>query len=124
MVLVDTDVLINALNGKAETISLLKKIGYENLIISSITLMEIYQGALNKSQLVKLKKNLSYYDVLHLDFLISQKAVELVAEFKLSHGLTMPDAMIAASAITHNIPLCTYNIQDFKFIKELILFKT
>lgn len=124
MVLLDTDVLINALNGKVETISLLKKIGYENLIISSITLMEIYQGALNKSQLVKLKKYLTYYDVLHLDFLISQKAVELVTEFKLSHGLTMPDAMIAASVITHNLPLCTYNIQDFKFIKELILFKT
>jgi hypothetical protein len=124
MVLVDTDVLIDALNGRDEAISLLKKIGYENLIISSITLMEVYQGAINKSQLIKLKKNLAYYDVLHLDFLISQKAIELVGEFKLSHGLSMPDALIAASAITHNIPLCTYNIQDFKFIKELILFKT
>ena len=124
MVLVDTDVLIDALNGKDGAISLIKKIGFVNTILSSITLMEVYQGAINKSQLIKLKKNLSYYDILHLDFSISQKAIELISEFKLSHGLSMPDALIAASAITHNIPLCTYNIQDFKFIKELILFNT
>ena len=123
MVLIDTDVLINALNGKQDSVALLKKIGYENLIISSITLMEIYQGALNKAQLIKLKKNLSYYDVLHFDFLISQKSIELIGDYKLSHGLSIPDSIIAASAIVHNIPLCTYNFQDFKFIKELILFK-
>ena len=34
-----------------------------------------------------------------------------------------PDAIIAASSITYNLTLFTYNIKDFKFIKELNLYK-
>ncbi|MCB1177387.1 MAG: hypothetical protein KDK36_07400 [Leptospiraceae bacterium] len=48
MTLVDSDVIIQALNGNLETIQLLKKIGLNEIVISSITLMEIYQGALIK----------------------------------------------------------------------------
>ncbi|MCB1177388.1 MAG: PIN domain-containing protein [Leptospiraceae bacterium] len=66
---------------------------------------------------------MAFYDVVHFDYSISQKSIELIENYKLSHGLKIPDSIIAASAIVHNIPLLTYNIQDFKFIKGLILYK-
>jgi len=40
-----------------------------------------------------------------------------------SHGLAVPDALIAATAIVNNVKLYTLNVKDFKFIDELILYK-
>ena len=45
----------------------------------------------------------------------------LIEQFAKSHGLLIPDAIIAATAIIHEIPLYTENIKDFKFIPNLEL---
>jgi len=39
-----------------------------------------------------------------------------------SHGLQIPDALIAATAICHDMELLTYNVKDFKFIQGIKLF--
>ena len=49
--------------------------------------------------------------------------MQLIQDYKLSHDLQIPDAIIAALSITFDIPLFTYNIKDFKFIPELNLYK-
>jgi predicted nucleic acid-binding protein len=43
-------------------------------------------------------------------------------KYKLSHGLLIPDAIIAATAITYDLKLFTYNIKDFIFISGIRLF--
>jgi predicted nucleic acid-binding protein len=40
-----------------------------------------------------------------------------------NHHLALPDAMIAATAVIAEMELFTYNIKDYQFIPELILFK-
>lgn len=45
-----------------------------------------------------------------------------MADFSLSHNLTLPDAFIAATAIFHDIPLYTLNKKDFRFIPGLRLY--
>jgi predicted nucleic acid-binding protein len=60
-----------------------------------------------------MKKVLKYYDVLHFDQEISEKAIQLIDNYKLSHNLQIPDAIIGATALVHNIPLFTYNLKDF-----------
>jgi predicted nucleic acid-binding protein len=42
-------------------------------------------------------------------------------QYRLSHGLLIPDALIAATAINFNIPLLTKNQSDYRFIKEVNL---
>jgi len=42
--------------------------------------------------------------------------------FRLSHNLQIPDAIIAASAVTFKLPLFTYNLKDFKFIPNIRLY--
>lgn len=119
MILCDTNVFIHAFNGNKETIAQLEIIGLDNIVLSAITLMELYQGMGNKAELAQMKKKLRYYDIIHVDSHISRMAIELIERFKLSHSLQIPDAIIGATAIVYNIPLYTYNIKDFNFMPNI-----
>ena len=44
----------------------------------------------------------------------------LIFKYAKSHNLTIPDALIAATA-KRNIPLFTLNLKDFKYIDEINL---
>jgi predicted nucleic acid-binding protein len=47
----------------------------------------------------------------------------LIDEYSLSHGLKIPDALIAASALALNMELFTYNLKDFSFIPDIKLYQ-
>jgi predicted nucleic acid-binding protein len=123
MVLCDTNIFIHAFNGDAKTISALQSIGYDNILLSSITVMELYQGMGNKKELQEMKKKIKYYDVIEVDVEISKLATQLIDQFNLSHRLLIPDAIIAACAVVHQIELFTYNVKDFQFIPDIKLYK-
>ncbi len=122
MILCDTNILIHAFNGDSITLSNLKNIGIENIILSSITIMELYKGMGNKQELNILKRKLKFYDIAHINSNISMLALDLTEEYNLSHGLDIADALIAATAVELNLYLFTYNIKDFKFIPNLKLY--
>ena len=122
MILCDTNIFISAFNGREDTIQNLEEIGLDNIIISSITLMELYQGMGNKEELAKMKKRLKFYDVIHIDKEISEKSVELISLYKLSNHLQIPDAIIAATSLVKDIPLYTYNRKDFEYIESINLY--
>lgn len=44
-------------------------------------------------------------------------------EYSLSHRLSVPDGLIAATALTEDISLYTHNLKDFRYIKGIKLFK-
>ncbi len=123
MVLCDTNIFISAFNGKADTIDQLNKIGLAGIVLSSITVMELFQGMNNKTELAQMKKKIKYYDVVQIDEVISQKAIEFIETYKLSHSLQIPDAIIGATAVVYQIPLYTYNVKDFDFLPGIIQYE-
>ena len=44
-------------------------------------------------------------------------------KYVLSHKLALPDGLIAASAMAHDIELYTLNIKDYGFIDGIKLYK-
>ena len=120
MVLCDTNILIHAFNGRPDTIQELQNIGYPNIILSAITVMELLQGMGNKTELAQMKKKLKYFDIIQLDDEISEKAIDLIEKFRLSYNLQIPDAIIGATSIVHQIPFFTYNLKDFQFMPDMI----
>ncbi len=122
MVICDTNVVIEFLKGNEKTREDFKKIGINNLALSAITVMEIYYGAINKRELVKLKQVLSNFTIFNLNEEITATAIYLIEQYAKSHGLDIPDALIASTALNNNLTLWTYNLKDFRFIKNLILF--
>ena len=120
-VILDTNILIEILKNDKQTISIVEQI--ENYCISEITKMELFYGALNKNELKKLHKFLSFFEIIPIEREISQKASELIYKYAKSHNLTIPDGLIAATSIVYDFKLLTYNIKDFKYIEELKLYK-
>jgi len=49
----------------------------------------------------------------------SQRSVELFKRFSLSHGLSIPDALIAAIVLESKALLITGNLRHFQFIPGL-----
>jgi predicted nucleic acid-binding protein len=122
IILVDTDILIDVSRSIATAVNRIKE--EENkakLSISIITNMELIVGCRNKIELQNSNEFLSRFDLINLDQFTSNKALELLSQYRLSHGLLIPDALIAASAIIFNVPLLTKNQGDYRFITGLKL---
>jgi predicted nucleic acid-binding protein len=83
--------------------------------------MELTVGCRNKNEFADLKKFLRRFQILPISSDVSDAAVELLNKYNLSHGLLIPDALIAATAITFNEPLATKNQRDFRYIGGLNL---
>jgi predicted nucleic acid-binding protein len=56
-----------------------------------------------------------------LNDFISTIAVDLLRQYRLSHGLLIPDALIAATALYLNMDFATKNQRDYRFIENLKL---
>ena len=121
MILCDTNVIIETLKGDEKTIKIMESIGLENIAISSVTVMELYFGALNKRELNKIKKHLKALNIVHFDNNISELSVSMIESYSKSHGLQIPDAIIAATALSLEIKLFTLNLKDFRYIDGLKL---
>jgi predicted nucleic acid-binding protein len=122
MTVVDTDILIDAALQIGEAIDCLDQIEREStLAISVITEMELLVGCRSKTELRTTDRFLQRFQVLRLNEEACDKALELLRQYRLSHGLLIPDAMIAATAITMGHPLISKNQRDFRFIDGLQL---
>lgn len=121
MILCDTNILIEFYKNSPAIVGELKQIGHSNIAISVITSGELIYGALNKNELTQILKDLAHLTSFEINGSICRLFLELMAKYSLSHNLTMPDAIIAATAIHNNIPLYTLNLKDFRFIDGIIL---
>jgi len=122
MTILDTNIIIELFKRNVETEELLKNIDEEEFAISIITSMELYYGAINKRELNKIKKFLKSFNLLTINEEISKIALDLIEKYSKSHGLGIPDALIAATSLYYEVPLLTYNKKDFRYIEGLELF--
>lgn len=123
MILCDTNILIEFYKGNPAIVQELRQIGAAQLAISVITQAELYYGALNKAELLRIQKHLNLLHNLPIDPQISNRFTELMVQYSLSHKLAIPDALIAATALVNDLELYTLNIKDFRFIENLKLYQ-
>lgn len=122
MILLDTNIIIEIYRSNRTVIDVVTEIGQENMAVSEITCSELYFGARDKKELRIIEKDLSNLTVIPVNSTISTLSTQLVKQHALSHKLTIPDALIAATAMTYNIPLYTLNIKDFIYLKSISLY--
>ncbi len=115
--LVDSDILIDVSRNVREAIDYLRRKSEEStLVISSITQMELLVGCRNRTEQRQLERFLRPFPILPLNEVIADQAVDLLRQYRLSHGLLMPDALIAATARVNDTPLAMMNQRDYRFI--------
>jgi predicted nucleic acid-binding protein len=119
--LLDTTVLIDLSRGNAAAANFVDTAynAKTPLFISVITAMELIAGCLNKAEVAKIEVLVADFNLIHLSPNISAKAYELMLAYSKSHGLAIPDALIAATAMIQGLDLATDNDRHFKMIPEL-----
>lgn len=128
-IICDTDVLIDYFEKRKtrhhKTVDIIEnQIGLENILISCISQMEIITGTKNKLDLALIDSQLSNFDIVPLNGTISMLAVGLLKNYHLSHKIGLADSMIAATALSLELQLFTYNLKDYRFLSKLELFST
>jgi predicted nucleic acid-binding protein len=106
-VLVDSDILIDHLRGA-------RALPTFALACSVITRCELFAG---RDQVEALRQLLAQMQEIAVDPAIAERGGALRRSLKLS----TPDALIAATALEHNLPLMTRNKRHFGLVKDLDL---
>lgn len=110
--LLDTNVLIDALRGLPAAVSYLEGLGDVETVCSVITVAELWAGA-EKGEQSQLEAFLGAFRSQPVDEEIARQAGEFMKTYGKSHGLTMPDALIAATACVISATLVTRNTRHF-----------
>ncbi len=123
MVICDTNIVIELIKNNKEIKSKIKKIGTDNLAISAITVGELYYGAFNKTEMLRIEKHLKHYQIIPLTPQVTKIFIELMHSFSLSHKPFIGDILIAATTIANKMELYTLNVKDFNYISKIKLIK-
>ena len=118
-ILLDSDVIINILKKRRETIDKLTSFENSEFYISPITIAEVYTGA-RDNEIEQIKELFSYF--IHLD--INSKIGEITGNYanqfrKAFNGISLEDYMIAGTAKYYNLKLWTYNLKHYP-MRDLI----
>ena len=121
--LLDTTVLIDLSRGKiaaADFFDNERQAGTE-LFVSVVSAMELIVGCRNKAEVAKAEKQIADFQLVQLNPAMSQKAYDLVLTYNKSHGMMIPDALIAATALLESLELMSENVRHFTMIPDLIV---
>jgi len=119
-ILIDTSILIDHLRNKQKDKTIFYQLTFRyDYIISSITEFEFLVGSTPPNREF-VEKLLARLPVLPFDSGCVKTATEIYRNLKTHNQLiSLPDLFIAATAITHNLPLLTLNRKHFERIQNL-----
>jgi len=121
VVIVDTNILIEIVRQNALIIQKCRDIGNDQLAISSISYVEFLVGSRDKVDFHKNRRFLSLFVNIPVDENINTALIDIFENYSLSHKPSVPDMLIAATAIHYQLPLFRLNTKDFKYLSGITL---
>ena len=91
-----------------------------NFSISVVTISELYAGTRNATEEAEVYDFYRSLVVLNIGAEVAKLAGEYVRKYGKSHNVGIADALIAATASRHNLPLATLNVKHFPMIVNLV----
>jgi len=118
--LLDTGLVLRHLRGQRRVVRLLGGLGkIGRLSVSAITRLEVHAGMRPEEQNAT-SKLLSRFITYDLNRELADRAGDLIRECQSRRiSLSVPDAIIAATALAHGLTLVTMNQADFEGISGL-----
>lgn len=121
--LLDTGLVLRQLRGHRRTVQFLRDLGgLGRLSIATVTRLEVHAG-MRPTERYATQKLLSGMMTYDIDWEVADRAGDLIAASR-SAGtvLSVSDAIIAATAIQHNLSLVTLNGAHFAHVSGLSLY--
>ena len=117
-ILLDSDVIIWILRGRAEYIEKFKFLFENGLIFTTpISVAEIFAGARPNEEKV-INNFFQSIEVLQIDQKTGMNAGNYMNQFSHSHKIEIADALIGASTLIHKLKLWTLNKKHYPMISE------
>lgn len=116
--LVDTCVIIDFFRNFPPSVEFFRALNSQPRI-SSITIAELYAGAKTKKKKALVEEFVKNCIILDIDQEIAEQGGEWSCQYTPSHGVDLPDALIAATAYVHELQLATCNLKHFPMFPEL-----
>lgn len=118
--IIDTNILIDFFRGKEEAV---KFIGQFNSIVTSVIVAsELYAGIQTGHEMRELKQFLeSSVELIPVSIEIAEQAGFYRNKYGKSHGIRLPDAFIAATAITKNLPIASLDKKHFSVLTDKLI---
>ena len=125
LIVVDTDIFIDHFRGVQSASEYLQNIPGDQRATTDINVMELLKGASNIREVNLIENFLTRNGFIRLSVTAtaSRQAVQLLKRHSLSHGLSIPDALIAGIVLDSGASLVTGNLRHFQFITELMVQK-
>ena len=117
--ILDTSILIDHLRGYKPATQYLDSLNDKETAISVITEAEVLSGEScnNSSIRESISHLLSRWK--HID--VSRDIAIQTGDIKRKYRLTMPDALIAATALLHGLEVSTKNVKDFAKVEGIVI---
>lgn len=113
--LVDSDVLIDFLRGQPDARDFVLSLP-RTAAISAITVAELHVGVREGKERATLQGMLDSFRILPPDAEIARRGGLWRRDFGRSHGVGLNDALIAATAETHQLSLATLNLKHYPML--------
>lgn len=89
--------------------------------LSVITVAELYAGVRNESEHRRIEALPALLHVRDVDVEIARLAGRYRLQYRTSHGVGIPDALIAATAQVHGARLVTRNARHFPMLDDVLV---
>ena len=116
--LLDTCIVIDVLRGHQAALDFVTGLP-DRPCLSVITATEIFAGVRGVKERQRIDGLLESYKLLDIGLDIAKCAGDFVRLYGPSHSVDPIDALIAATAKTHGLPLATLNIKHFPMFEKL-----
>lgn len=117
--LADTTVLVDLLRGRPEALEFLSARS-DRLSVSALSVAELFAGA-RPSDEMPVNRLLMLFDVLPVSHRSAQLAGGYRRRYGPSHGTSLVDALIAATAQIHGCRLATHNRRHFPMLEDVLV---
>ncbi len=117
-ILVDTDVLVDFLLGYHKAVAFVNA-NSDRIILSSIVLAELYAGVRGDAEQETLENFISLFPVIPISAGIAKAGGLYKRDYGKSHGVSLADAILAATAESEKAELKTLNTKHYPMIKGL-----
>lgn len=116
--LLDSCILVDLLRRKqdAQRFVLTRQ---EQPCVCAVSVMELLAGARSQREEASIEALLATFRWVAIDETVFRLGGNFLRHYRSSHGIDVPDALIAATAEHHGLDLATLNVKHFPMIKGL-----
>ena len=119
MILVDTDVMVDVMRRYGPAVTWLDSLGSETIGIPGLVAMELLQRCRDREEQRWVENILRPYALYWPAQGDCMRAFDDFANYHLSHGLGILDALIAETAVGLGVQLATFNERHYRVVNAL-----